>query len=243
MPRLGDVPEVGHLFRPKAADGENRPEAQPTDGAVQLQVEEKAKSMDLGLKEELERRTNAITLESINSFQLANGNSQDVNVSFQELSRRKAPAREPQFAGEPGRAKASPIILPTTDAEPDLASRDGSAAEQRSHPFTFYAYGRPLQMADGKAGDSAGKMLKGPATGETTERLAERRLTEAAAESEPDEAKKLRPAASAPVPQPEVQTADNTFSTFSLNVSDVLVQAGGGEPGEGRHARARHGAE
>ncbi len=30
-----------------------------------------------------------------------------------------------------------------------------------------------------------------------------------------------KPAAPAPVPQPEVQTADNAFSTFSLNVSDV----------------------
>jgi Mg-chelatase subunit ChlD len=30
-----------------------------------------------------------------------------------------------------------------------------------------------------------------------------------------------KPAASAPVPQPEVQTAGNAFSTFSLNVSDV----------------------
>ena len=30
-----------------------------------------------------------------------------------------------------------------------------------------------------------------------------------------------KPAASAPIPQPEVQTAENAFSTFSLNVSDV----------------------
>ncbi|MBI4658257.1 MAG: von Willebrand factor type A domain-containing protein [Verrucomicrobia bacterium] len=30
-----------------------------------------------------------------------------------------------------------------------------------------------------------------------------------------------KPAANAPVPQPEVQTKDNSFSTFSLNVSDV----------------------
>jgi Mg-chelatase subunit ChlD len=33
-----------------------------------------------------------------------------------------------------------------------------------------------------------------------------------------------KPAAPAPVPQPEVQTADNAYSTFSLNVSDVAFK-------------------
>jgi Mg-chelatase subunit ChlD len=36
-----------------------------------------------------------------------------------------------------------------------------------------------------------------------------------------------KPAAPAPVPQPEVQTADNAFSTFSLNVSDVSFKLAG----------------
>jgi len=36
-----------------------------------------------------------------------------------------------------------------------------------------------------------------------------------------------KPAATAPVPQPEVQTAENTFSTFSLNVSDVSFKLAG----------------
>lgn len=39
--------------------------------------------------------------------------------------------------------------------------------------------------------------------------------------SEPDEPKAKPPAAPAPTPQPEVQTSENAFSTFSLNVSDV----------------------
>jgi Mg-chelatase subunit ChlD/uncharacterized protein involved in exopolysaccharide biosynthesis len=38
---------------------------------------------------------------------------------------------------------------------------------------------------------------------------------------ETDEPLQRKPAADAPIPQPEVQTADNAFSTFSLNVSDV----------------------
>ena len=33
-----------------------------------------------------------------------------------------------------------------------------------------------------------------------------------------------RPATNAPIPQPEIQTADNAFSTFSLNVSDVSLK-------------------
>jgi Mg-chelatase subunit ChlD len=36
-----------------------------------------------------------------------------------------------------------------------------------------------------------------------------------------------KPAAPAPIPQPEVQTSDNAFSTFSLNVSDVSFKLAG----------------
>lgn len=46
------------------------------------------------------------------------------------------------------------------------------------------------------------------------------RLARELKESEPDAAP-ARPPAPPPVPQPEVQTRDNPFSTFSLNVSDV----------------------
>src|SRR5260370_19144215 len=38
---------------------------------------------------------------------------------------------------------------------------------------------------------------------------------------EADVARPKPPATNAPIPQPEVQTRDNSFSTFSLNVSDV----------------------
>ncbi len=39
--------------------------------------------------------------------------------------------------------------------------------------------------------------------------------------SEPVDVVALKPAANAPVPQPEIQASENAFSTFSLNVSDV----------------------
>ncbi len=48
-----------------------------------------------------------------------------------------------------------------------------------------------------------------------------------------------RPATPPPAPQPEVQTRENAFSTFSLNVSRCVVQAGGGEPGKGHDAGRR----
>ncbi len=43
----------------------------------------------------------------------------------------------------------------------------------------------------------------------------------AIAKNEPDVVRKVQPATPPPIPQPEVQTRDNAWSTFSLNVSDV----------------------
>jgi Mg-chelatase subunit ChlD/capsular polysaccharide biosynthesis protein len=45
--------------------------------------------------------------------------------------------------------------------------------------------------------------------------------TERANQSRKADVAPPKPASSAPIPQPEVQTAENAFSTFSLNVSDV----------------------
>jgi Mg-chelatase subunit ChlD len=120
----------------------------------------------------------------------------------------------------------STIVLPTTQPETTLGVKENSGAEQQSQKLAIYAFGRAkelreLQTAGRKGGDSAGKKVNGPATGETLGRLTDRRLTESAGKSEPDEAKSARPAAPAPIPPPEIQTAENAFSTFSLNVSDV----------------------
>jgi Mg-chelatase subunit ChlD len=46
-------------------------------------------------------------------------------------------------------------------------------------------------------------------------------ITNAVVLDEKEDLPAARPAAPAPEPQPEIQTADNAFSTFSLNVSDV----------------------
>jgi Mg-chelatase subunit ChlD len=49
----------------------------------------------------------------------------------------------------------------------------------------------------------------------------------AAPQVEPDQPVRKQPAAPAPIPQPEVQTRENAFSTFSLNVSDVSFKLAG----------------
>jgi Mg-chelatase subunit ChlD len=51
--------------------------------------------------------------------------------------------------------------------------------------------------------------------------------TVAAGEGPATDVAARKPAAPAPVPQPEVQTAENAFSTFSLNVSDVSFKLAG----------------
>jgi Mg-chelatase subunit ChlD/anti-sigma factor RsiW len=74
-----------------------------------------------------------------------------------------------------------------------------------------------FQVANSTAAPNA------PKKGATTEALGrlERQRTEGELKKESDDGNKVGPTAPAPVPQPEVQTADNAFSTFSLNVSDV----------------------
>ena len=119
-------------------------------------------------------------------------------------------------------------MLPPAQPETRLALNDRTAADQKSRQLAASAgeqvalYGK-YQAADGK---DVNNMPKAPATGETLNRLVVRR-TEGEAKNEPDEGKKVRPAAPAPIPQPEVQTADNAFSTFSLNVSDVSFKLAG----------------
>jgi Mg-chelatase subunit ChlD len=52
-------------------------------------------------------------------------------------------------------------------------------------------------------------------------------VPDGAAQGQPADVTPPKPAAPVPVPQPEVQTAANAFSTFSLNVSDVSFKLAG----------------
>ena len=59
-------------------------------------------------------------------------------------------------------------------------------------------------------------------------------VSEAGAAAEQSDKPLSAPPASVPVPQPEVQTRDNAFSTFSLNVSDVSFKLAAASLGNGR---------
>ncbi|HXP59819.1 MAG TPA: von Willebrand factor type A domain-containing protein [Dongiaceae bacterium] len=68
------------------------------------------------------------------------------------------------------------------------------------------------------------------------ERLSQPRspVVPAAPQVEPDQPATKRLAAPAPIPQPEVQTRENAFSTFSLNVSDVSFKLAAASLEQGR---------
>jgi uncharacterized protein YegL len=91
------------------------------------------------------------------------------------------------------RRARSPIALPPADAGVKFAFNDGNGRDEK-----------PLGKV-AAASEPSKQVLSDVSKGR----------------GEPDVAKKLPAAAAALVPQPEVQTAGNPFSTFSLNVSDV----------------------
>jgi Mg-chelatase subunit ChlD len=280
VPVLGDVPLLGRLFRAEAAERKDQVKDQVVAGAVKLQVEEKAKRMDLGVKGNL-LQTNAVTLETLHSFQLANGNLQDVTATFQDLFNRKTPAREAQSLDRVGRSKAAPIVLPTPEGETGLAVTHGTAVEQKARQLAeakeesegevppgtldlhqasldqvLDLYGklanRKIVRSPSVSGGSINLKAPSPLTRQEAIQVLDRALAEhgiAMANVGDDFVKVLpeaqansagaraitsaddkrdsklevaaKPAAPAPIPQPEVQTAENAFSTFSLNVSDV----------------------
>jgi Mg-chelatase subunit ChlD len=84
-----------------------------------------------------------------------------------------------------------PIALPSAEPELKLALKDTSGADQNSRQV--------------------------PKAKQTLEELEQLK----ASGTPQSDVTPAKPATPAPVPQPEVQTSDNAFSTFSLNVSDV----------------------
>ena len=64
------------------------------------------------------------------------------------------------------------------------------------------------------------------------ELLNEKRLSTSPNESDPTPIRK--PSTNAPIPQPEIQTSENSFSTFSLNVSDVSFKLAAASLGKGQ---------
>jgi len=113
-------------------------------------------------------------------------------------------------------AANEPVVIAakkTPSSEKLQNSRDGSVV------------GFVNTFAGEKSGDHFYRLIEGSRAGGTSQSLTVDSLGAIAQKSKvavKDEDRPiLKTPSSAPVPQPEIQTSDNAFSTFSLNVSDV----------------------
>jgi len=241
IPVLGNVPLLGKLFQSKAAEGDNRAEDQIAAGAVQLKVEEKAKSVEWayeGLRREKglsesERAVGqnagphiysldavgyaGVPLTATNAIagfpaEPSGVDRYDRNTYSHLLSQLGT-----DFSGA-SRPAQNPIVLPAAQPETGPVLKDGkdiqllAAANQSAFtPERPQQQEQKVRDVQEKVDDLRAKLQvptqanPGPAADVTPP----------------------KPAAPAPVPQPEVQTADNAFSTFSLNVSDVSFKLAG----------------
>ncbi len=111
------------------------------------------------------------------------------------------------------RPAKSSIVLPSSPSEASLA-RKGSN-------------GKDVQLLASANQPGATPATHGDTVKQVTEDAAQAQL-HFEAKSPLEESERLsKVAAPAPVPQPEVSTSDNPFSTFSLNVSDVSFKLAG----------------
>ncbi|HEY5471777.1 MAG TPA: von Willebrand factor type A domain-containing protein, partial [Candidatus Limnocylindrales bacterium] len=143
-------------------------------------------------------------------------------------------------ASGPLPATRSPIVLPPEPA-PSLAVKTGRGKEVQLLASAIQPGAAPDTLDDTRKQDEKVREAQkkvddlrvtlnfsdsaasgdGPSPLMTAETL--RKLERSRSETKADVAPS-KPAAPAAIPQPEVQTAENTFSTFSLNVSDVAFK-------------------
>lgn len=142
---------------------------------------------------------------------------------------------------------AAPVELKLAETEFGTPAEKSEAAGGARGAVRFRAESTPrtLTRAAGAAGDAIlAKKVAQPAVsrfagGQTLEResingpatpaLVQRELREAVREQEQrlERVATAPPPVPAPVPQPEIASADNAFSTFSLNVADVSFKLAG----------------
>jgi Mg-chelatase subunit ChlD len=201
---------------------------------------DKSKSAELAYKEGQELKKSTAESEkpgqqnsepySVNVVGYYNGATTATNsitLAPAQLSTLENPTRYRQLSqlgtdAEPAsRAARSPIVLPKAAPDTGPTLKDSSIADQKSRQFANAAgiSGKALSELQVASDVNADNTPKEPRTVQILRRLEFRR--EGEAKHEPDEGKRVNTVAPAPIPQPEVQTADNAFSTFSLNVSDV----------------------
>ncbi|MGO8926652.1 MAG: YfbK domain-containing protein [Limisphaerales bacterium] len=235
LPVLGDMGVAGRLFRAETAEGQNQVKDQVAAGAVKLPVEEKAKSVELadqaglGLEKARVEGEQAggqsggpgpysfnvvgyvnVPLTATNSLHYVEPAPKEPSTVERYANTSKLPEFA-MYAGGATHATRSSIVLPPSPETrlPLKDSKDVRLFAAANQPAATPEYPQQqdekLREAQKKVDDLRAKLQvpaqanQGPAADLTSP----------------------KPAAPAPIPQPEVQTADNAFSTFSLNVSDV----------------------
>ncbi len=235
LPVLGDTPTLGkylynagQLSQSQASlpEGEDRAKERITAGALQLEGVEKAKSVELADNGALDQGYAA----------------QSQRVAQAQKKADELRARLEISDGFAGGEGASPLMTADTlrklgnlriESQAELAREQtqlgrlqdrgpGQNAEQLGYGVVALSNSlNDLQkeVALARSNDLA-RADQTRTWFEAKRRLDELQRQRAENASHPD-ATPAKPATAAPVPQPEVQTADNAFSTFSLNVSDV----------------------
>jgi Mg-chelatase subunit ChlD/anti-sigma factor RsiW len=210
VPVLGNVPAAGRLFRPPAAapavieeaNSDLTTPSQKKDdisslGVTRAQPEGRAKTEELANYD----KENGAS-RPVRSPIVLSGASPETSLTLNDADARD---KQPRAAG------ALQLKVEENPKSVELLAKLDTAASgvEKLH--------EEFQVANSTAAPNAPKK---EATAESLVRR-ERLLAKGAEENQLDDGKKMRPVAPAPVPQPEVQTAENAFSTFSLNVSDV----------------------
>jgi Mg-chelatase subunit ChlD len=215
-PVLGDVPSAGRLFREKATDPTGTPTTEDfATNLVGLLVNNRA-----NLEE---------TQQAAQSYyyQLSEGRSsvspetpvQRVD-SLAELSTVNAPASNRQLAAD--NEKLAVAKLPT-EVSAGVQRELGKSAQPESPKEAVLALNEAKQKTDKDTLRRELGRLEAISDNKKIARSFKRgeEILDDKAGIEQDDPNVIKPVVPAPVPQPEIQTSSNAFSTFSLNVSDV----------------------
>jgi Mg-chelatase subunit ChlD len=209
VPILGDLPAAGRFYR---LNGDE------VAGKGKAKVEEKLKSVELAYGEDQDHERQKSVVEG----KPGRAETHGANVySLDVVGYANAPV-ELKNAVTVNARKAAPssIVLPPTDAGITLAFNDSKGKGEKTRGGAVAASEPVFAVGEGfmasKAGDTSTHWVRSFTVG-----------GDASSPGDGDKPAARKPEPPAPIPQPEVQTSENAFSTFSLNVSDVSFKLAG----------------
>ncbi len=199
VPMLGDTPSLGRFYR---KDGSGKLDEPPADAVTAFKPEVPR----VRVEESPRRQPSSIVLPSV----------------LMETAEAKDKASEANQQVQGRRV----IVEPGKRADAGVRLGEIAWADYDNDGFAVHFSGV-------KGKDSEKSSVEVMPAQEGVRRLAETRSRPEAFEQEvllkerfspadlEDQPGSLKPVTNAPIPQPEIQTSENAFSTFSLNVSDV----------------------